>query len=74
MQPDEKEVQTIEVPSMTESLKTCSCRSDYNLKIEQELDLLKGEFRQKEQKLIMPLLNKFERLEQLFTVLDQKVV
>jgi hypothetical protein len=33
------------------------------LRFEQELDTLRGEFRQKEQQLLNPLMNKFQRLE-----------
>lgn len=47
----------------------CDCFSRLQLKVEQELDRLRGEFRTKEQQLVNPLLNKFQRLEILLTTL-----
>jgi hypothetical protein len=37
----------------------CDCLEKLRLKVEQELDKLRGEFRKKEQDLIAPLLNKY---------------
>lgn len=37
----------------------CDCLEKLRLKIEQELDKLRGEFRRKEADLILPLLSKY---------------
>jgi hypothetical protein len=42
----------------------CDCLEKLRLKVEQELDKLRGEFRRKEVELIGPLLNKYNHLEQ----------
>ena len=44
----------------------CDCLERLRLKVEQELDKLRGEFRKKEVDLIAPLLNKY-------TMIDKKI-
>lgn len=41
----------------------CNCLGSIKLKIEQEVDALKGEFRKKENELINPLLSRIAKLE-----------
>jgi hypothetical protein len=38
----------------------CDCLEKLRLKVEQELDRLRGEFRKKELELISPLISKYE--------------
>jgi hypothetical protein len=42
----------------------CECLEKLRLKVEQELDKLRGEFRRKEVELIAPLLNKYAQIDQ----------
>ena len=41
----------------------CDCLEKLRLKVEQELDRLRGEFRKKELELISPLISKYEQIE-----------
>lgn len=41
----------------------CDCLEKVRLKVEQELDKLRGEFRKKEAELIAPLMNKYTQVD-----------
>jgi hypothetical protein len=59
--------------STANNKRQCNCIYSLKLKIEQEMDRLRGEFRKKELSILQPLLNKFSRLEMQFMEFSETI-